>query len=70
MKLVNITAQIKHDSQVFYPGERRMLSDEDADYFCAHGWANVNGESASPSVPSDVTLEVKNGSHSTKGKVL
>lgn len=69
MKMIEVVAPFKHGGQQFFEGERRMVEDADADYFCQHGWAKREGEAAKPLQPGAAKLEVQNGKHATKGEV-
>lgn len=71
-KMVEMKSKVKHDGQVFYPGERRVLDQETAAYFEKHGWATTVEVSVAESVPAsagEVTLDVHGGKHSSKSKV-
>jgi hypothetical protein len=70
MKMVEIKEKVKHDSKVFYPGERRMLEDEEAAYFCKHGWATADGLETGTPDKSEKVLDVKSGKHVNKGEIL
>jgi len=75
MKMVEITADVRHDSDIFYPGERRMMEDADAQYFVDNGWGTTEGMEVSNrtvplDVPADVTLKVNPGKHSARSKEL
>lgn len=73
MKLVELKTKVKHDSQTFYVGERRMLDDDTAAYFIKHGWADAVESKVEERklTPPDtaVTLEVQDGNHRSKTKV-
>lgn len=66
MKMVEITQKVKHDSMIFHPGERRMMEDAEAAYFCKHGWATAEGLVTGTPDVSPVTLDVKAGAHVSK----
>ena len=75
MKMVEITQEVRHASDIYYPGERRLMEDEEADYFLTNGWGTTDFEDERPPLvdrPSveDVTLKVTPGRHSSKSKVL
>jgi hypothetical protein len=70
MRFVTIKSKVKHDSQTFYPDERRFLDDDTAAYFCKHGWAVAEGEVAVEAAPADVKLDVQHSRNATKGKGL
>ena len=69
MKMVEMKVLAKHDSKTFYPGERRMLEDDEAAYFCKHGWATADGLETGTSDTTPVALAVQPGSHPSKTKV-
>lgn len=71
MKMVEITENVRHSSQVFYPGERRMMEDEEAAYFINNGWGTTEGAQAQavPS-PGNVKLDVHNIDQSSQTKEL
>ena len=77
MKMVEITQDVRHASDIFYPGERRMMEDADAQYFVDNGWGTTDGmEVSSRTTPldsdarADVTLKVNPGKHSARSKEL
>ena len=69
MKLVKITEKVKHDSKIFYPGEVRMMEDDEAAYFAKHGWGEAEGVAAGALDKSPKVLQVQDGGHVGKTKV-
>lgn len=72
MKWVTISAEFKDGYDTYYPGERIKATDEQAQNWCAAGWAvDESGEikTGSPN-KDDVGLSVQSTKHkasSTKG---
>jgi len=60
MKRIEVLQTFKHDGQTFHASEVRLVSPEDADYFCGLGWAKAEGLSTGPPDTSEKTLEVQN----------
>lgn len=69
MKMIEVVAPFKHDSAQYFLGERRMVSDEDAAYFCKHGWATCEGLVTGTPDVSPKTLDVQDGKHRNKGEI-
>jgi hypothetical protein len=65
MKTIEIVQTFKHGGQTFYQGERRVVSEGDAGYFCGLAWAkDLAGET--PTGEPDLSpkkLIVQNGRH-------
>lgn len=69
MQKIEVVKLFKHDGQTYYPGEVRMVSPQDAGYFCGVGWAKSAEHETGASEPSDVTLEVQNATHNVGVKI-
>lgn len=69
MRFINVVMKFKHEGAVFHQGEKRLVEDDDAEYFCKHGWAALEGEQPVAVQPGNVKLDVQNGGHKTKGEV-
>lgn len=59
MKLISVIAEFKHGHDTFYVGEKRYVSDEDATYFCKHGWATADSVVTGTPDTSAKTLNVQ-----------
>jgi hypothetical protein len=62
VKTIIIKTNFNHASQPYWKGERRIVPDSDAGYFCGVGWAVEEGRDGDTS--SDTahkTLEVQHG---------
>jgi hypothetical protein len=60
MKRIEILQTFKHGGQTFHAGEVRLVSPEDAGYFCGLGWAKAEGIATGTPDTSEKTLEVQN----------
>ena len=57
---IRVLTLFRHGYDTFHPGDERTVSDEDAAYFKAHGWAVPKGETgAAPGDQPPVTLDVQ-----------
>ena len=58
---IKVLQLFKHGYDTFHPGDVRTVSDEDGNYFAAHGWAVRNGDPTPPEAPNQppVTLDVQ-----------
>lgn len=59
---ITVAQTFKHGHDTYTAGDERTVSDEDAAYFKAHGWAVPKGEAGGALAPGDqppVTLEVQ-----------
>jgi hypothetical protein len=62
MKFVDLLHDVKDEGQIYHAGERRLLDDSKASYFCGVGWAK-DAEGELPTGILDLshkTLEVHN----------
>lgn len=60
---IDVLQNIKHGGQVYHAGEVRLVSPEDAAYFCTHGWAKSDSLVSGTPDTSPKTLDVQNGKH-------
>lgn len=58
MKRIEVLQTFKHGGQTFHAGEIRMVSPEDAGYFCGLGWAKAEGLATGVADTSEKTLDV------------
>lgn len=63
MTRIEVIQTFKHGGQTFHAGEVRLVSPEDAGYFCGLGWAKSDGLATGSPDTSPKTLEVQNGKH-------
>lgn len=60
MNRIEVLQTFKHAGQTFYAGEVRVVSAEDAAYFCTQGWASAGGLVTGNQDTSHKTLKVHN----------
>ena len=60
MTKIEVLQKFKHAGQVFYPGESRFVTPEDAGFFCGLGWARADGLVTGQPDTAPKTLEVHN----------
>jgi hypothetical protein len=66
MKKIEVIQRFKHGGQTFHPGEVRLVTPEDAGYFCGLGWAKAEGIATGEPDTSPKTLEVHNSTNGVK----
>lgn len=62
MTRIEVIQTFKHGGQTYHAGEVRLVSPEDAGYFCGLGWAKAEGLAAGTPDTSPKTLEVHSSS--------
>lgn len=60
MKRIEVLQTFKHGGQIFHAGEVRLVTPEDAGYFCGLGWAKAEGLATGTVDTSEKTLNVHN----------
>lgn len=68
MKMIDVVTDFKHGASQFYKGERRLVPDEEAEYFLKNRWAVLAGDSPVVPQPSDVQLEVHSPVHKSQSR--
>lgn len=58
MNRIEVLQTFRHNGQTFYAGEIRVVTAEEAGYFCGLGWAKAGGHATGTPDTSPKTLDV------------